>query len=482
MEDPSKKPVKICNDRFLLKLTKDKLKAFLQLVNEEDRFENVPFDEIVKEVQNFGVCFGFVARLPLAREGKTVIASGKPAVPGENAKVKPVVKPVIVSRAKSLKPGKDRVDFRELGHIVNVPKGQLLLKKIPATAGTPGTNVLGEEIPCKPGKDVNIKCGPGVELSEDGLQVTALIDGKFVMGDGKPAVYEEHVITGNVDMAVGNVAFCGTRLEITGEVLPGFKIKCKGDVVIGKGANNAQVLAGGNVRISGGLVGLDTEIRAKGDIRLDFCENFGLIETRGSLRVENFVVQGKVKTGGNMTVVSGKGTVIGGKYVIGGSMYVKDLGSEAEVVTEVTVGLKPDLEKKKRQVEAAKEYWPNRMNEILKNISTLNEMKKAEGKDFGGEKANVLAELNKMMPEVMEKNNQLTEMQMQLDKELEQASSEAIYVYGCLYPGVAVTIGKAVRVIDKLDQMVVVELNKSTLQIHVRSMTSQEQEIIASPK
>jgi hypothetical protein len=226
-------------------------------------------------------------------------------------------------------------------------------------------------------------------------------------------------------------------------------------------------------------VGQDAEIRAKGDIQLDFCENFGLIETRGSLRVENFVVQGWVKTAGNMTVVGGKGTVIGGKYVIGGSMYVKELGSEAEVVTEVTVGLKPELEKKKRQVEAAKEYWPNRMNEILKNISTLNDMKKAEGKDFGGEKANVLAEFNKMMPEVMEKNNQLTEMQMQLDKELEQSSSEVIYVYGSLYPGVAVTIGKAVRVIDKLDRQVVVELNKSTLQIYVRAMTAEERDVVA---
>ncbi|MCJ7600557.1 MAG: FapA family protein, partial [Desulfobulbaceae bacterium] len=181
----------------------------------------------------------------------------------------------------------------------------------------------------------------------------------------------------------------------------------------------------------------------------------------------------------NMTVVGGKGTVIGGKYVIGGSMHVKDLGSEAEIVTEVTVGLKPELEKIKRQVEAAKEYWPNRMNEILKNINSLNEMKKTEGKDFASEKANLLAELNKKMPEVMEKNNQLTEMQMQLDKELEQASSEAIYVYGSLYPGVSVTIGKAVRVIDKLEQRVVVELNKSNLQIHVRAMTHEEKEASA---
>jgi hypothetical protein len=67
MEDLSRKPAKICNNRFLLKLTKDKLKAVLQLVSEEESFENVPFDEIVKEVQNLGGMFWFC---PQASSGK----------------------------------------------------------------------------------------------------------------------------------------------------------------------------------------------------------------------------------------------------------------------------------------------------------------------------------------------------------------------------------------------------------------------------
>ncbi|MFH1215848.1 MAG: FapA family protein [Pseudomonadota bacterium] len=477
MSDLSKKPVKICNDSFLLKLTKDKLKAFLQLVDDEHSFNDVSFNDVLKEVQEHGVSFGFVSKLPPARDGVTVVASGKEVVHGENAKIKPVVNPSIIRRIKSNEPGKDRVDFRELGNIVNVATGSLLLKKIPATSGVPGKNVLGEDIPAKPGKDVAIKCGPGVALSEDGLNVTATIDGKFVMAEGKPAVYTEHTVASDVDMTVGNIAFCGTRLEITGEVPPGFKVKCKGDVFIGKGVNNAQILAGGNIKISGGLVGQDAEVRAKGNITIDFCENFGEIEARGSVTVTNFIVQGRVKSGGNMTVLQGKGVAIGGKYILGGSMHVKELGSEAEVVTEITVGLQPELEKRKRQIEAAKGYWPNRMNEILKNISALNEMKKAEGKDFGGEKADILAELNKMMPEVMEKNNQLTEMEMELDRDLDLAANESIYVYGTLHPGVNVTIGKASRMIDKREDQVVVELQKNNMQIYVRGMTPEEKEV-----
>ncbi len=474
--DLSKKPVKICNERFLLKLTKDKLKAVLQLVDEDDSFDDVGYDDLLVEVQAQGVSYGFLPKLPPAREGRTIIATGKPAVPGANAKVQPLVKPAIVAAPSKKKPGEDLVDFRELGNIVNVPTGQLLLRKIPATAGSPGRDVMGEEIPAKPGKEVSIRCGPGVALSEDGLEVTATLDGKFVMGGGKPSVYEEHHVMGDIDMSVGNITFCGKLVEIQGQLQPGFKVKCKGDVVVSQGVNNAEILSGASVKISGGLVGEDTVVRGKESIWVDFCENFGLLETLGAVHVSNFVVQGHVKAGKDMNAVEGKGAVIGGTYILGGSMHVVELGSDAEVLTEVTVGLMPELEKRKRKIEAAKEYWPERMNEILKNISALNELKKVEGKDFGEEKAKVLAELNKMMPEVMEKNNQLTEMEQKLDEELAQAANESIYVYGALFPGVSVTIGKATRVINEQEEQVVIELKKSTLSIHVRSMTHDEKE------
>ncbi len=475
-ENLSKKPVKICNDRFLLKLTKDRLKAVLQLVDEEDSFADVEFGSILKEVQRHGVLFGFLPKIPPAREGRTIIAAGKPAVPGENAKVKPIVKPAIAPAPTHKKDREDRVDFRELGNIVNVPAGQLLLQKTPATRGNPGKDVLGQEIPAKSGKDVTIRCGPGVELSADGIKVTATVDGKFVMAEGKPAVFVEHHVLSDVDMSVGNISFCGQLVDIQGQLLPGFKVKSKGDVTVAQGVNNAEILAGGSVTITGGLVGEDVVVRAKEGISVDFCENFGLLETLGPLNISNFVVQGTVKVGKDMTAVEGKGTVIGGQYIVGGSLYVKELGSDAEVQTSVTVGLQPDLEKRKRKIEAAKEYWPERMTETLKNINALNAIKKEEGKNFDVEKAKVLAELNKLLPEVMEKNNQLTEMEQQLDEDLGQAANESIYVYGTLFPGVSVTIGKATRVINKEEESVVLELQKSSLTIHVRSRTPEEKE------
>ncbi|MEA3546276.1 MAG: FapA family protein [Thermodesulfobacteriota bacterium] len=467
------KPVQICNNSLSLNISKDRLTAFLKL-NEAESFDDVQFDEILKEVQEYGVVFGFVSKMGPVKDAMVIIARGIPAVPGENAKLIPKVKLPAARIPQKEAKGKDKVNYRELGNIINVPAGQLLLEKIPPTQGRPGKNIFAERIPTKAGKDVTIKCGPGVDLSEDGLRVTATVDGKFVMDKGRPCVLEEHVINGDVDMSVGNVVFCGKSLVVNGEVLPGFELKCRGDISVKGLVNNAGLLAGGKLDVVGGIIGEDADIKVKGDAKVSFMENVGFFETRGSLTVTDYIVQGNVMVRRNLTALDGKGAVIGGNYVIGGSMHVKELGSDAEVVTEVTVGLDHELNVRKKKLEAEKEFWPGKMNELLKNIGSLNEIKKKEGPNFSEDKKKLLRQLNKKMPEVMEKTNELTEKQDRLDEDLLKATEESIYVYGTSYPGIYVKIGNAARVITDEESFVVIEFEKSTEKIHARSMTSEE--------
>jgi uncharacterized protein len=470
------KQTKICNEQFLLKVTKDKLMATIQPVDDVVSYQGVDFDEILKEVQQNGIAFGFVNDLKPDNKRVAVIAGGTPPVFGENAKIKPVIKPSVVRSPKATEPGKDMVDYRELGSIVNVREAQLLLEKIPATKGSVGKDVYGMEIRTKDGKDLTIKCGPGVALSEDGLKVTATVQGKFLMQDGKPSVYEEHTVQGDVDLKVGNVAFCGKDLKIQGEVLPGFKVKCMGNVSVLKGVNNAEIHSEGNVYIKGGLVGEDAVIKANGDISVDFCENIDFLEARGDLIIRNFIIQAKAKIAGDIKALEGKGRIIGGSFVAGGSIYAKEVGSDGEVVTDVTVGLNTSLEKRKRKIEEAMAVVPPKLNEVLKDISALNEMKKEEGKNFSEEKTKTLSDLNKLMPKLMERNNQLTELEGQLNEDLDKAADECVYVTNSLYPGVKITIGKAVRVVSNEENKVVAEFNRKKQKILIRSMSNDEKE------
>ncbi len=468
-------PLIICDDKYTLQLSKDKLQLVLALKDAEV-FEPTDWKDVIATAMAAGVNHGFNEELPTLTDGKAVIALGTPPQPGENAKVKPLVRPAVIQTKEADKSKTERVDFREQGNIVNVPEDQLLLEKIPATKGVPGRNILGEEIATKDGKDVTIRCGPGVELSEDGLKVTSTVKGKFVMAGGKPAVYEEHTVGSDVDMSVGNVTFSGKHLHITGQVLPGFKVKCMGSIQVDEGVNNAEIIAGADLKIKGGLIGEECSIRVWGDMEVDFCENTGLIETRGNMIINDFVVQGYIRVEKDLKALTGKGALIGGNYVLGGSLHVLELGSDAEVNTEVVVGRNPALELKKRKVEAAKGIWPPRLNEMLKDISALNVMMKKEGKDFSKENAEKLRKLNGLLPKVMEANNHLGELEEQLDKEIEESATQSIYVYGQLHPGVQVTIGKICRVLNTPENSVVIEFDKEKRAIHVRGMNPEERE------
>ncbi len=472
-------PQKICDGKYTLQLSKDKLKLVLAL-HEADAFDPGDWKAVVDLALAAGVCHGFNEGLPtLDEDGKAVIATGTPAQQGENAKVKPLVRPAVVqTKEKDAEDNSrsDRRDFRELGNIVNVPEDQLLLEKIPPTTGIPGRDVFGKEIPAKDGKDVTIKCGPGVTLSEDGLRVTSTAKGKFVMAEGKPAVYEEHIVNSDVDMSVGNITFSGKQLIIRGQVLPGFRVKCMGNVDITEGVNSAEIIAGENLKIRGGLIGEECTVRVWGDMDVDFCENTGSIETRGNMIIGDFVVQGEMRVEKDLRALRGKGGVIGGKYILGGSLHALELGSEAEVLTEVVVGLNPSLEHKKKKIEEAKAIWPPRLAEMLKDITALSAMKKKEGKDFSPENDAKLKKLNALMPKVMDANNHLTELEEKLDEEIEKAATQCVYVYGKLHPGVRVTIGKATRILTTPEERVVVAFDRTKQAIHVRSMTPEERE------
>ncbi|MBU1404061.1 MAG: FapA family protein, partial [Proteobacteria bacterium] len=217
--------VEIQNGAFILRVTKDRLQA---VVTMKDAKAGVQLDNnlLQKELAENGIVGGLLPAPEPTGGGSFVVAKGVPPAMGENARVKMHVKPAIPGPQRT-DPDKDQVDFRELGTIVNVAKDRLLLEKIAPTQGKAGQDVFGIGIPAKPGKDSKLKYGKGVTLSPDEMKIFAALDGKFVMDDGRPTVFGEHSITGDVDMKVGNIVFGGSKLTISGEVLPGFSVKCR---------------------------------------------------------------------------------------------------------------------------------------------------------------------------------------------------------------------------------------------------------------
>jgi uncharacterized protein len=470
-----KKGVQVCDDLFSLRVSPDRLEATLHPLGELTEADaSSKLERLKREAGDYGIIYGLLPALERMEDGSFCLARGKAPVHGENARIKLHVKPSIAQPRRPL-PGQDKVDYRELGNIVNVNRDQFLLEKVPLTEGVPGRDVLGGIVMSKAGRDIRLRPGPGVRITEDETKVYATLNGKFVMVEGKPCVFGEHLIRGDVDLSVGNVVFTGDALHIQGEVLPGFKVKCRGDISIQNGINNAEVLAGGRLLVRGSVVGEQAVVRAKGDMVLGFVENGPLIECLGTLTVTDFIVQGKVRVGGDLNVFQGNGTLIGGQHVVGGSIFVKELGSEGEVVTELNVGISPSLELQKTRLENEMKIWPEKFNEVLKNISALRQMKKKEG-SLSPAKEALLAKLTAVMPKLADKVSTLTDLEKEIAAGKEKLVKEAVYVYGRVYPGVVVKIGSAVRAITAKEEAVVIQTDGKSCQILVRKMSPEERQ------
>lgn len=474
-----KEGVPLYGGQFTLKVSRDRLEAVLVAEGGgAASLRDLNFASLQGEIREAGVVFGLLEAPEARSDGSYCVAKGTAVINGDNARIKSYVKPGMahLSEVKDLM--KDKVDFHELHSIVNVPKDKLLLEKLPLTAGRPGRAVTGEELAAKPGKDITLKVGPGITLSADGSKGFAAVEGKFVLVDGKAAVLVEHTVNSDIDFNVGNIAFVGQKLMISGAVQPGFKVKCKGDIFIGGGVQySAEVTAGGNLEIKGGCIGHEIVIKCWGNVTANFMDNVGRVEVKGDLTVTESMVQVHALVGGNIRVMGGKGVLAGGHYVVGGSVFAKELGSEDEVSTEISVGVNPLLDEKRAKLDQEKEVWSGRMNELIRNTTGLKAMQKEKGKAFSPEQAELLKKYTQMLPQVMERVNQLTLAEEALEAEMEQAAKESIYVYGIMHPGTKITIGGVTRVLTSQESGVVIHFDRDNRQIHCRTMTPEERQV-----
>jgi uncharacterized protein (DUF342 family) len=91
------------------------------------------------------------------------VAVGEPAKSGQDSLI-------------DLKIGQDAVNKDPEANMMVKP-GQIIAVRIPATKGTPGKNIFGEEVPARKGNEVDFASGDNVTVTKDGNTITAAIYG-----------------------------------------------------------------------------------------------------------------------------------------------------------------------------------------------------------------------------------------------------------------------------------------------------------------
>ncbi len=289
--------------------------------------------EIKAELERIGVRWGIRERviagmLEQVPADKTplvgqIIARGRMPVNGQNGRLRIEVT-VGVQAGEEQADGS--MDFKERNMFIGVDAGQLLATRIPATAGLPGINVFGHEVPQVPGKDLVIKNTADIRYDEQTGQIRAAFGGVLtVINDTTVKVTSKQVISEDLDYSTGNVRSKG-GVDIGGSVRPGFLLKAGGDAIVSGMVESAQIQGGANVLIRGGVTGKQSSIEAEGDVFVHYIEE-GRISCNGSAHISQEAYFAEVNSLGAITC-GAESRVIGSRLFAGGSVTLVQVDSE----------------------------------------------------------------------------------------------------------------------------------------------------------
>jgi uncharacterized protein (DUF342 family) len=261
------------------------------------------------------------------------IAAGKLAINGKDAEIKPLVES---AQSRILRPKRREdgsVDMRDLGDIICVKVGDPLAKKIPLTEGKKGYTVTATLLPPEPGNDIPLVSGEGTAISSSNqnILVSEKVGLPKVIANGMEV--DEIYKIRNVTVATGNINFTGSVI-IDGDVNEGMKVIASGDVTIGGFVESAMIEAGGDVTISGGIIGrkhdiektkvtdvkMSVSVNAKGNIYAKYCQ-YAEISCSKDVRIENQLLHSSLNIQGGLKVGTedkSNGKLIGG-YIKAGS-------------------------------------------------------------------------------------------------------------------------------------------------------------------
>lgn len=258
------------------------------------------------------------------------------------------------------------VDYKQLGILYNVRENDVLCTKMPATEGEPGKGVTGEEIPASFGKDLPLPLGKNTRPSEDGLHVLSAIDGYVDIIGNLVQVMDVYQVKGDVDYKTGNINFVG-NVHVLGNVLQGFEVRAEGNVNIDGCVEGGRIIAGGNIVIKQGIIGMNTgKVDCGSDLRCKYIQN-------ATANVENYFetescVNSTINCGGNVRMLGSKAVIIASHINARHTIECVNIGSKTVSVPSVLeVGSDPHLINKSASI-------PKEMTEIQKNLIRIDSL------------------------------------------------------------------------------------------------------------
>lgn len=225
------------------------------------------------------------------------------------------------------------LNYRKPAAERNVQTDQLLATVHPPQPGEEGADVYGNPVSGKKGRAAYLRAGRNVRQEENAY--FAARDGRIQFDLKTVSVDEVLVIRGNVGLKSGDIDHLGTVL-VEGDIGPNSVVRATGDVEVSGIVERADVEAGGNLVIRGGIMGSGKDkILVEGRIQARYIID-SRVEAGLDIVVEREIVQSFVRSMGSICVPRGR--IVGGETVARAGFLVGQVGSEALVPTVLIAG------------------------------------------------------------------------------------------------------------------------------------------------
>lgn len=371
-----------------------------------------------------------------------IAAQGLPPVAGNNAYIDR--KFDLSEKGRPVVDEYDRVDYKNMNLFVLIKANETLAIRIPQTKGTPGKNIFGEVVPAQNGRPIPMPAGKNTKVIGEN-QLVAAINGQIVDTGSKISVDPRLEITSSVGVATGNIDFDGT-VTISGDVQQGFSVKATGDIEI-KGSINGAEVVGRNIVVGGGLTGAERgKIQSEQDVRIAFVEN-GVIEAGGDINIMKFALHSTLRAGKKIIVEGKQGQLTGGLTVAGEEVLAKYIGNNANVVTRVSVGIDPNLQKEYHEV--CKNYKEGK-KKLLHITQTLNTLSKLDINSLPQSRVDQINALTRSQFPIAGQLKRDEKKITELEEKLKEMKNGRVRVDDTMYPGVRLSINSVVKNIQEI--------------------------------
>jgi len=363
---------------------KDEMSAYMT-IEQEQGGQPVSLEMVKKALAEKGVRHGFLldeirVAIVTGEASNVLIAKAEPAINGEDAQFICVLPEIKVRTPRIAENG--NVNYRDLGDITVVERGEPIMQRTPATAGIPSKDIFGKVL--EPIAGINTPYSDtlkGVVASEHDPDLLIASE------TGQPVIVENGITIENtmsikkVDLSTGNIIFEGSVIVI-GDVASGMTVEADGDITVKGMVENARLDAGGNILIRGAVIGRDGDqksdnntatLRADGSITAKFTENAHL-QSNDNIYIQDWALKSDISAINEIVVGSdnsSKGQIIGGKVTSGILVKVMNLGSSAGVQTYIEVGNESDLQHEIESLSGQCFKQEQILKEIHKNIAAL---------------------------------------------------------------------------------------------------------------